>query len=251
MRRAADHIVFPLDVPTMEAAEGFVKQLAGCVGMFKVGLELFVQCGPPVIEMVRRHSNARIFLDLKLHDIPATVSQAMARIAGYGVDLVTVHCGEGRAMLEAAAAAAEARVRVLAVTVLTSITAADLAEAGFRDPFSRDVFELVIHRAEQAKAAGCAGVVCSGREVGAVKERLGEGFLAAAPGIRPAFEACGPEDDQKRVVTPAKAIADGADYLVIGRPIRDAADPAAAARRIGEEIQAALESRAAGPAKRR
>ncbi len=239
MRQAKDYIVFPLDVPTMAEARKYVRELASYVGMFKVGMELFIQCGPSVVAMIREESDAAVFLDLKLYDIPATVSRAMARIAGLQVDWATVHCGESRAMLEAAAAAGGDRVGVLGVTILTSVSEDDLAAAGFRESFSKNLFQLVLKRAMDARAAGCAGIVCSGREVAAVKSNLGRDFVAVIPGIRPAAEDLGEDDDQQRVVTPAQAIADGADYLVIGRPIRDAPDPAMAARRIGEEIAGA------------
>lgn len=244
VRQPRDYIVFPLDVPSLAAAENYVRQLSGYVGMFKVGLELFIQCGPAVISMIRDYSDASVFLDLKLHDIPATVGRAMARVAEYHVDFATVHCGESRRMLEAAVKAAGSRVRVLGVTVLTSISGEDIADAGFLPKFSEDVFQLVLHRAERARAAGCAGVVCAGAEVAEIKSRFGGDFLAVTPGIRPAWEKTA-GDDQKRIVTPADAICDGSDYLVVGRPIRDAADPARAARRIGDEISAAFTSRAA------
>ena len=239
MREAKDYIVFPLDVPAMGAARNYVRQLGPWVGMFKVGLELFIECGPAVVRMIREESDAAVFLDLKLHDIPATVSRAMTRVAELGVDWATVHCGESRAMLEAAAEAAGSRVGVLGVTVLTSVSAEDIAAAGFKEKYAENLFELVLERAGRARAAGCSGIVCSGLEVAAIKESLGRDFVAVTPGIRPAAEAKAAGDDQQRVVTPARAIADGADYLVIGRPIRDAADPADAARRIGEEIAAA------------
>ncbi len=243
MREAGDYIVFPLDVATMAEARDYVRQLGAAVGMFKVGLELFIQCGPAILSMIREESDAAVFLDLKLHDIPATVSRAMSRLAQYHVDFATVHCGESRAMLEAAVAGGAGRVGVLAVTVLTSVSAADLACAGFRPEFAENMQRLVLSRAQQAQTAGCTGIVCSGWEVGKVKKRLGKAFLAVTPGIRPEWDLAGGED-QKRVVTPAQAIAGGSDYLVIGRPIRDAADPAAAAHRVSREIAAAIAPRA-------
>lgn len=242
MREARDYLVFPLDVATMTAARDCVRQLGASVGMFKVGLELFIECGPAILSMIREESDAAVFLDLKLHDIPATVARAMSRLAEYNVDFATVHCGESQAMLEAAVAGGAGRVGVLAVTVLTSVSATDLASAGFRPEFAGNMQRLVLSRAQQAKSAGCTGIVCSGWEVGEVKERLGKAFIAVTPGIRPEWDlAAG--DDQKRVVTPAQAVAAGSDYLVIGRPIRDAADPAGAARRVSREIAAAIESR--------
>jgi len=235
MKNPKDYLVFPLDVPTIDAARGYIERLADSVGMFKVGLELFTKAGPEIVALIKKESEAKIFLDLKLHDIPVTVQRAMAVIADMGVDLVTVHCADSRAMLEAAVAGAGGRVGVLGVTVLTSISTDDLLTAGYREEFAEDINRLVLKRAALAMKTGCTGIVCSGLEVGALKSRLGSRLVAVTPGIRPAWEAAG-SDDQKRVVTPAHAIRDGADYLVIGRPIRDAADPAAAAVKILEEI---------------
>jgi orotidine-5'-phosphate decarboxylase len=234
-----DYIVYPLDVPTEAAAKADVQRMAGCVGMFKVGLELFVAAGPPVIRYIREVADAAVFLDLKLHDIPATVERTMARIADLGVALATVHCGETPRMVAAAVAGAGGKVGVLGVTVLTSVTGADLGTAGFGADYARDVARLVSLRAGQARDAGCAGVVCSGKEVEGLKARFGPAFLAVTPGIRPSWDAGGP-GDQRRVTLPGEAVAKGADYLVIGRPIRNAPDPVAAARRIAGEIAQAL-----------
>ena len=244
MRQPKDYIIFPLDVPSLAAAEDYVRRLAGHVGMFKVGLELFIKSGPSVMTMIRENSDAGVFLDLKLHDIPATVERAMARVAAYGVEFATVHIGESQKMLEAAVRGAGNQVKVLGVTVLTSVSGRDVSDAGFLPEYSEDVFQLVRHRAQRAWAAGCAGVVCAGTEVGEIKSRFGRDFLAITPGIRPVWEKTA-GDDQQRIVTPADAIYGGADYLVIGRPIRDAEDPARAARRIGDEIAAAFTSRPA------
>jgi orotidine-5'-phosphate decarboxylase len=241
MKQPKDCIVFPLDVPSEDDAKRCVELLADVVGMFKVGLELFVRCGPGIVAFIRSAGPAGVFLDLKLHDIPSTVSRAMAGVAEMGVKLATVHCGEDPRMLAAAAAAAGGRVGVLGITVLTSVSAADIAGAGFRGDLAADLPRLVMKRAEMARAAGCAGVVCSGLEVRAVKQAFGRGFLAVTPGIRPAWESPG-TDDQARIVTPAAAVEAGADYLVIGRPIRDAKDPRAAATRIADEIGAAQKS---------
>lgn len=239
MRSAKDAIVFPLDVPTPEQARSLVAQLADEVGVFKVGLELFVHAGPDLIRWIVQAGSAKVFLDLKLHDIPVTVERAMARIADMGVLMTTVHCAESRPMLDAAVRGARGRVKVLGVTVLTSVAGADLAAAGYDPRYVDDVQQLVMRKAAMAKAAGCAGVVCSGREVGAVRSAFGGGFLTVTPGIRPSTSVVA-GDDQARVVTPAMAIRRGADYLVIGRPIRDAPDPTAAARAIAMEIQGAL-----------
>jgi orotidine-5'-phosphate decarboxylase len=228
-----DHIIFPLDVASEDEAKRLVEVLWDSVGMFKVGLELFVRCGPRIVNFITAEKSADVFLDLKLHDIPATVGRAMAGIAELNVKLTTVHCGESPRMLEAAVAASRGRVGVLAITVLTSVSAADVAASG---P-AGELAQLVLRRAQLAQQAGCAGVVCSGLEVGAVKARTGRDFLVVTPGIRPAW-AAGGKDDQVRLATPAEALAAGADYLVIGRPIRDSQDPRAAARRIAAEIAA-------------
>lgn len=235
MKQAKDYIIFPLDVPTLAEAKPYISLLSSHVGMFKVGLELFIRSGPEVVKYIKTRSPAGIFLDLKLHDIPVTVERAMRSVAELGVDLATVHCGESSAMLEAAVAGGGGRVRVLGVTVLTSVSEQDLSAAGFHT----DVFKLVLKRAAMAKATGLSGVVCSGLEVESIKDACGSNFLCVTPGIRPSWETVG-KDDQQRVCTPAGAIHDGADYLVIGRPIRDAADPREAARRLAEEIETGL-----------
>ena len=238
MKAAKDYIVFPLDVPDPERARSLVTLLSEHVGMFKIGLELFVRSGPELVRWITKAGSAKVFLDLKFHDIPVTVKRAMARAAELGVFFATVHCGESRAMLEAAVEAAGDRVNVLGVTVLTSVSSKDLVEAGYREAYFTDLRQLVMKKAAMAKRAGCSGIVCSGQEVQAVKTELGRDFQAVTPGIRPAGDQ--PADDQKRITTPAAAVDLGADYLVIGRPIRDADDPPAAARRIAAEISGAL-----------
>jgi orotidine-5'-phosphate decarboxylase len=239
-RNPKDYIIFPLDVASENDAKRCVELLADAVGMFKVGLELFIRCGPGIVRHIHSSGSARVFLDLKLHDIPATVSRAMAGVADLGVRLATVHCGEAPRMLEAAVAASGGRVGVLGITVLTSVTAADLGAAGFREELAADLKGLVRQRARMAKRAGCAGVVCSALEAGMIKAEFGPDFITVTPGIRPLW-AAGGRDDQKRVATPAEAVRAGSDYLVIGRPIRDAKDPRDAARRIAEEIASAGE----------
>ena len=237
MKQGKDFLIFPLDVSTSEQARELVSLLHPHVGMFKIGLELFIRTGPGLVRWIAEHCDCGIFLDLKLHDIPATVERAMRGVADLPVALATVHCGENRTMLEAAVAGSRGSVGVLGVTVLTSVSASDLRSAGYGDEMTADLGRLVRHKAEMAKNAGCAGIVCSGREVGMIKARLGKSFLAVTPGIRPGWGAKA-KDDQKRIVTPAMAVASGADYLVVGRPIRDAADPVQAAGRIAEEIDA-------------
>jgi orotidine-5'-phosphate decarboxylase len=239
---ARDRLIFALDVPDPEPAHELIERLSGHVGLFKVGLELFVRCGPGfvagIVDRVQDEAGAGVFLDLKLHDIPATVERTMARIADMGVRFTTVHCAESGTMLEAAVQGAGGRVGVLGVTVLTSVSSGDLRLMGLGDGGATVVTDLVRRRAAMAKAAGCHGVICSGLEAAALKADLGEDFLAVTPGIRPAEG--GAKGDQKRVATPAAAIKAGADYLVVGRPIRDAQDPAAAADAIVAEIAAAL-----------
>ena len=239
MKQAKDYIIFPLDVPTEKAAKEYVELLSESVGMFKVGLELFIRSGPGLVEFIKTSGNSDVFLDLKLHDIPETVFRAMERIADLGVAFTTVHCGETPKMLEAAVSGAMGRVGVLGVTVLTSISRQDIKSSGFRKPFYEDLTRLVIERADMAKAAGCVGIVCSGDEVKKIKKTLGRDFIAVTPGIRPNWDDM-KTHDQKRVVTPAIAVKNGSDYLVIGRPIRDANNPKEAALRIAEEIETVL-----------
>lgn len=239
MRSPKDYLIFPLDLPNRDAAIAFADRLKHSVGMFKIGLELFIRAGPDMIGVIREMGPAQIFLDLKLHDIPATVGRAMRAISSLGVRFATVHCGENVRMLEAAVAGSRGRVAVLGVTVLTSVAAADIRRAGYRQAFSDSLDELVLQRACDARNAGCAGVICSGHEAPLIKSELGPEFLAVTPGIRPQW-SLDDGDDQRRATTPARAIAGGADYLVVGRPIRDAADPKAAADRVTEEIRSAL-----------
>ena len=232
-----ERLVFPLDVSTAEQAESLVEALKGQVGWFKVGLELFISQGPDIIRLIKSKTagGCRIFLDLKLHDIPATVGRATAAAASLGVDLLTVHAEGGREMIRAAKDAAGDTL-IMAVTVLTSL---DLSEdMGLAPEFTRPL-NLVRLRARLAREAGCDGFVCSGQEAGAIRRDLGPEPLIITPGIRPGWSLVD-GDDQKRVVTPETAIKDGSDLLVVGRPIRDAADPAAAAARVVKEISAAL-----------
>jgi orotidine-5'-phosphate decarboxylase len=235
MKQGKDYLIFPLDVPSGGTARQLVSQLYNHVGMFKIGLQLFVHTGPDLVRWITEHTGTGVFLDLKLHDIPITVERAMRGIADLSIKLATVHCGENRAMLEAAVNGSGGQVKVLGVTVLTSVAASDLRNAGYTDDLKR----LVLHKAAMAKEAGCAGVVCSGREVEVIKKEMGPSFLAVTPGIRPDW-LNGRKDDQKRVTTPAMAVEKGSDYVVIGRPIRDARDPVAAAARIADEIDAVL-----------
>jgi orotidine-5'-phosphate decarboxylase len=239
MKSGKDYIIFALDVESIRDAEYFVNTLSNHVAMFKVGLELFVRSGPKIVRLIREQSGAGVFLDLKLHDIPATVERTMKVIADLGVTLTTIHCGESEQMLKSAVSGSSGKVGVLGVTVLTSVSENDLLASGFKNEYVQDMQNLVMKRAGMAKDAGCSGVVCSGLEVAEIKKRFGERFLAVTPGIRPSWE-CDKKDDQKRVVTPSMAVQNGADFLVIGRSIRDAEDPVKAAIRIAEEIVAPL-----------
>lgn len=240
---ARKRLVFALDVDSFEDAEGWVKLLHEQVGVFKVGKQLFTRCGPEVVRMIRAEGG-EVFLDLKYHDIPNTVAKAGVEACRLGVKMFNVHALGGREMMEAlvreidgvCARGTEGRPLLLAVTVLTSATDQTLREIGI----DRPVTEMVPRLARLAREAGLDGVVASPREVGLIREACGEEFAIVTPGVRPAFASL---DDQKRVTTPADAIAAGADYLVIGRPISAAADPVAAADRILEEMAAALARR--------
>jgi orotidine-5'-phosphate decarboxylase len=239
VKQGKDSVIFALDVPSVDRAEQLAVQLRASVGMFKIGLELFIRGGPGLIRHIREKTGAGIFLDLKLHDIPATVERAMRVIATLDVDLATVHCGENRSMMEAAVAGSLGKVGVLGVTVLTSVTGPDLKASGYRDEIFNNIEGLVVERALAARKAGCAGVICSGLEARQIKARCGDRFLAVTPGIRFADDGAR-TDDQRRIVTPAMAVSGGADYIVVGRPIRDAADPVVAARRIAADIDDVL-----------
>jgi len=241
-KSGSEYIVFPLDFSSMAEAKSHIRVLGDRVGMFKIGLELFIHQGPAVIRMVRDMSPAGIFLDLKLHDICATVFRAMGRVADLGVDLATVHCSSSLDMLKSAVQGGGEKVGVLGVTLLTDNDGKTLSLGGFQEQFVAEPEKLVMRRAKMAHDAGCRGVVCSGREAAAVKAAFGRDFLAVTPGIRPAWSLT-PGDDQKRITTPAQAIARGGDLLVIGRPVRDAENPADAARKVADEIETALENR--------
>ncbi len=239
MAHPKNRIIFPLDLPALDEAVEYVELLKDDVGVFKVGLELFVKSGPRAIEAVKERTDAAIFLDMKFHDIPETVKGALRSASALGVEFVTVHTEGGSSLLKAVVEGSQGKTKVLGVTVLTSLSKDDLIEAGF-DPKFKDPTELVVARARLAKAAGCAGIVCSGLEAGLVKKELGKDFLVVTPGIRPKDS---PPDDQKRLSTPYEAVYNGADYIVVGRPIRNAPDPRKAASLIAEEIGRALKDR--------
>lgn len=232
-----DRILAALDFPDEAAALDMAGALRGHVGGFKIGKELFTARGPKIARMLVERGD-RVFLDLKFHDIPNTVAGAVRSATRLGVWMVNVHASGGRAMMTAAREAAESaaqggmsRPLVIAVTVLTSLDAAALRETGINSEPADQVARL----ARLARDAGLDGVVCSPQEIAIVRRECGDGFLIVTPGIRGAADTKG---DQVRTATPRGAIDAGADYLVIGRPITAAADPAAAADRIVSEIGA-------------
>jgi len=227
---ARDRLIVALDVPQGDAARALLERLAGHVGLFKVGSQAFTAAGPELVrEIVGR--GEKVFLDLKFHDIPNTVAGAVASASRLGVSLVDVHGLGGRAMMEAAVGALPAMgTRLLAITILTSHDEETLGEIGVNGSMAESVRRL----AQLARDAGADGVVASPHEVALVREACGSDFLIVTPGIRPAGVALG---DQARAATPAAALAAGADYLVVGRPITGAADPAAAADAIVREME--------------
>ena len=228
---ARERLIFALDVAEVGQARALVERLGAAVVFYKIGLELFMAGGyfELIDWLIAR--DKKVFVDLKFFDIPATVAGAVRRLSGRGVHFATVHGNQ--AIMEAAVAAA-GDVGILAVTVLTSLDRGDLDDLGF----ACDVSQLVLSRARRALAAGCAGVVSSGMEARAIRTELGSRLLIVSPGIRPVDNR--PEDDQKRVLTVAQAFAAGADYIVVGRPIRDASDPRAAAEAIQASIAQAV-----------
>ena len=235
MKRGKDYLIFPLDVSGRDEALKYVRLLKDQMGLFKVGLELFVSQGPDILKAIREITDAGIFLDLKLHDIPETVNRAFMAASAYGPEFVTVHCDAGEGILKDVAERNPGNTKILAVTLLTSLNSQNLARLGFVDEYVKDLKKFVLLRARIAKEAGCQGIVCSGQEVAMIKQELPD-LIAVTPGIRPAWSVVG-KDDQKRIVTPQDAVRNGADYIVVGRPIRDAKDPADAAKRVAEEIE--------------
>ncbi len=231
-----ERIFVGLDTPDIDKAARIAKSLVGTVGGVKIGKELFTAQGPDGVRVAA--GGAPLFLDLKFHDIPNTVAGAIRAAVHLRPRIVNVHASGGRAMMMAAAEAAREaaedlgveRPRVIAVTVLTSLDAADLEEVGQMGPPAAQVERL----ARLAQASGLDGVVCSPREIARLREACGPDFLMVVPGIRPSWAAAG---DQKRIMTPAEAVAAGADHIVIGRPITAAEDPLAAARRIVAELE--------------
>jgi orotidine-5'-phosphate decarboxylase len=223
-----ERLIFALDVPDLKGAKQLVTRLGDSVTFYKIGLELATSRHYFELLDWLVAADKKVFTDLKLYDIPATVAAAVRQLSGSGSSFLTVH-GD-RAIMEAAALAKGEQLKILVVTVLTSIAPADLAAMGV----NLGIEELVVKRALQAAAAGCDGVIASGLEAAPLRAALGSQPLIVTPGIRPAERER--NDDQRRVVTPTLAFRSGADYIVVGRPIRDAADPYQAAMAIQNEI---------------
>lgn len=241
MPTGRERLVFPLDVGDLAAARRWLRDLADAVGVFKVGLELFTAVGPDAVRAVH-DAGAACFLDLKLHDIPATMRHAVRSAAALGVRFLTVHTAAGPAALRACVEEAAARpgLQLLGVTVLTSLDAEDLRAVGLAGPPDSAVVRL----ARLGRDAGLRGFVCSPAECAPLRASLGPRAALVVPGVRPAGSA---SDDQRRTATPGDAVRAGADLLVVGRPIREAADPVAAARAIAAEVEAAEAERAGAP----
>jgi len=229
-----DRLIFALDVPEPADARELVGQLGDSVTFYKIGLELMMSGGYFELIDWLLERDKKIFADLKFFDVPATVGRATARLASRGVTFATVHGNQS--IMEAAAAAKGDKLKILAVTVLTSLDRGDLDDLGF----DCDVGQLVLSRARRALEAGCDGVIASGLELPAMRSAIDRRLLVVTPGIRPVENR--PADDQKRVVTVEQAFTDGADHIVVGRPIRDAADPRAAAEAIQASIARSLSS---------
>ncbi|MEE9911967.1 MAG: orotidine-5'-phosphate decarboxylase [Deltaproteobacteria bacterium] len=242
--RPADKLIFALDAASYEEALSWIELLSGHIGMFKVGKELFTSVGPKIVESIKQRGG-RVFLDLKFHDIPNTVARAGEAAVGLNVDMFNVHAAGGSRMIretvDAVNACAEKRgvisPIVLAVTVLTSLNNADLAEIGF----GKTTNDLVLHLAKMAQKAGVSGVVASPQDIIALRRDLGDDFLIVTPGIRSAAEKV--TDDQKRTLSAFEAIQAGADYIVVGRPIRQAKDALMACHGIIQEIADGLAAR--------
>jgi len=239
MTTDTNRIIVALDYPDQESALQMARQLDPKLCRVKVGKELFTRCGPAVVEALHR-LGFEVFLDLKFHDIPNTTARAVRAAAEMGVWMVNVHASGGRRMMAAAREQLEQvndnRTLLIAVTVLTSMERADLAEIGL----DLDPMEQVVRLAKLTQSSGLDGVVCSAQEVAAIRAAIKQPFALVTPGIRPADAEQG---DQRRIMTPGEAIRTGSDYLVIGRPITQASSPKDVAERIQQEVTAALSSR--------
>ncbi len=230
---AEERLIFALDVPDPDAAKALAGTLGDSVRFYKLGLELMMAGGYFGLLDWLVERGKKIFVDLKFFDVPATVGRAVARLRNRGVTFATVH---GNQSIMEAAAEAKGDVGILAVTVLTSLDRGDLDDLGF----ACNIEELVLSRARRALEAGCDGVISSGLEVSRLREFVDDRLVVVTPGIRPVENR--PSDDQKRVVSVEQAFGDGADYIVVGRPIRDAADPRAAAEAIQRSISGVFAS---------
>jgi len=228
---ARERLIFALDVADTRRAKELVARIGSQVVFYKLGLELAMDPGYfPLLDWLKERGH-KIFVDLKFFDVPATVARAVARLQGRGIDFCTIHGNDG--MLKAAVEVTK-DVKLLAVTALTSLDQGDLEDLGFQCT----VQDLVVSRAQRAAKLGCDGVIASGQEARLLRQAVLDQLLIVTPGIRPVLneQLTIRQDDQKRVVSVATAFADGADYIVVGRPIRDAADPAAAAAQIQQQI---------------
>ena len=232
-----DKLFIALDVPSAKEALALAEPLSELGVGFKIGMQLFYAEGPAMIERLKKFSGGPLFVDLKLHDIPNTVAGAVKSLVAGGADFLNVHCQGGPEMMRAARQAANEaggpHVKVIGVTILTSMNKETVRD--FLHVKDLSLAETVLHLATETKACGLDGVVCSAQEAKNLKAKLGKEFLLVTPGIRPANSNS--SDDQSRIVTPAQAMADGADYLVVGRPVTAAADPLAAAREILLQMQ--------------
>lgn len=226
-----ERIIFALDVPQPEEAKNWVKRLDSDLKFFKVGLELFLAGGWDIVDYIIDRGN-QVMLDLKFFDIPETVHLAVQQVKDRGVSLTTIH---GNDAIIRAAVSDKGKVKVLAVTVLTSFDESDMRQMGLSGP----VKDMVLIRAQKAIELGCDGVVSSALEAEPLRGKLGNDFLIVTPGIRPASTVPG-EDDQKRIATAKNAILSGANHVVVGRPIRNAADPIAVVKQMQDEIAEAL-----------
>ena len=235
---ARERLIFALDVASVDEARELVRKLQGSVSFFKIGMELYVSSGPALITELKAQGK-KVFLDLKFFDVPETVKRAVRRVAATGATFLTIH-GETKIIQAAVEGRGDSGLKLLAVTALTSLDNNDLREMGF----AGTVEELVLNRARTALERGCDGVIASPQEAGRVHELVSrsnkKNFLIVTPGVRPEGDA---SNDHKRLATPASAIQGGADYLVVGRPIRDAADPAKKAESIIAEMQQAFDNR--------
>lgn len=239
MDNARKRLIFPLDLLNKDEAIRYVRMLSQSVGIFKVGLELFISEGPDILKAIKSESDADIFLDLKLHDIPATMKRALNSAMKYEPLFITVHCDEGGGFLRDITGDATSRTKILGITVLTSLDSDKLKRAGYSSKYSDNIESLVLLRAKISLEAGCHGIVCSGKEVLNIREELGSLPIVVTPGIRPLWSVVS-GDDQRRIITPAQAIQNGADYVVVGRPIRDSDDPVESTNKVLQEIESVL-----------